>query len=413
MKLQVVKLDGRTQEFNKRKIEYAIQAAMNEVGELDVPTSVSIADKVESKFNKQKTVKVSTIQDSVEDYLLKSKAKKAAKEYVYYRRKRNKEREENSSFMNTIKEIMDLKNIDRENANTNQKVFSSRNGRVADYWTRAYAGSRLLRDEVKRAFDENYIYIHDFNNYASGMHNCTNVDLLELLKGGFITNNSPIREPQSISSAMQLTAVVLQCQSNLQFGGIGCIVDTDLAYFVKKSFVKHFKDGLKYIERVNDDQINSMINILHPAFKESKDEYADEIHKSAYEYAWDKTVKETYQGAEGLIHNLNSLQSRASDQLPFTSINYGMDTTPEGRLVTRSLLKSTIKGVGPNLTPIFPIQIFQYYKSINGIPDSPNFDLLQLSLKCTSKRIYPNYANASASIFDKPTCKQERFVTMG
>jgi ribonucleoside-triphosphate reductase len=312
-------------------------------------------------------------------------------------------------IMQMVQDTMDLKNIENENANLAEQVFSARNVRVANYVTKKYALEHLLSADVRQAFADNWIYIHDFNAYASGNHNCLTLDLAEVLKGGFKTNNADIREPNSISSAMQLTAVIMQCQSNLQFGGIAVgTLDIDLAPYVDKSFGKHYRTGLYYLYNVTKGGDSER-------FLAAKDDYPlDHPYRRALFYAWDKTVEEAHQGAEALIHNLNSLQSRAADQLPFTSINYGTDTSPEGRLVTRSVLDATIEGVGAHhLTPIFPVQVFQYYKGINDRPGTPNYDLFKLALKCSSRRMFPNYANCTASYFPKPTCKQEIFNTMG
>jgi Oxygen-sensitive ribonucleoside-triphosphate reductase len=316
---------------------------------------------------------------------------------------------EMSTTMNVVRETMDLKNMENENANLSEQVFSARNVRVANYVTKNYAMEYLLSGDVREAFQNNWIYIHDFNAYASGNHNCLTLDLSEVLKNGFRTNNADIREPHSISSAMQLTAVIMQCQSNLQFGGIAVgTIDIDLAPYVEKSFQKHYRDGLNYLYGVIDPDEQEH-------FTDKKAGYpADHPYRKALIYAWDKTVEETHQGAEAMIHNLNSLQSRAADQLPFTSINYGTDTTPCGRLVTKSLLDATIEGVGVHhLTPIFPVQVFQFYKGINDRAGTPNYDLFRLAMKCSALRMFPNYANCTASYFKKPTCKQEIFNTMG
>ncbi|MFX3618886.1 MAG: anaerobic ribonucleoside-triphosphate reductase [Sporolactobacillus sp.] len=314
--------------------------------------------------------------------------------------------------MEMVQNTMDLKNIENENANLAEHVFSARNVRVANQVTKKYAMEHLLSADVRRAFQDNWIYIHDFNAYASGNHNCLTLDLAEVLKDGFKTNNADIREPHSISSAMQLTAVIMQCQSNLQFGGIAVgTLDIDLAPYVDKSFRKHYRTGLKYLYEIEDggDRLADV------RFLSRKTDYPkDHPYLRALRYAWDKTVEEAHQGAEALIHNLNSLQSRAADQLPFTSINYGTDTSAEGRLVSKSILDATIEGVGAHhLTPIFPVQVFQYYKGINDRPGTANYDLFQLALKCSALRMFPNYANCTASYFKKPTCKQEIFNTMG
>ncbi len=222
--------------------------------------------------------------------------------------------------------------------------------------------------------------------------NCLSIPFDKLLAEGFNTRQTDVRPAQSVSTAFQLVAVIFQLQSLQQFGGVSAThLDWTMVPYVRKSFYKHFKDGLKYIEKSNYINHEPMegYSINNDGFKQ---------HKESYLYAIDKTEKEVYQAVEGLYHNLNTLQSRSGNQLPFTSINYGTCTEPEGRMVTKALLEVSINGIGKlHKTSIFPCGIFQCMKGVNRKPEDPNYDLFRLALKSTAQRLYPNYANVDWS----------------
>lgn len=246
--------------------------------------------------------------------------------------------------------------------------------------------------------------------------NCLFADLVPLLTNGFITRNGDVRGAGSFSTACQLVAVIFQAQSQCQFGGIASAhIDRDLAPFVKKSFVKHFKNGMKYIEQKEiDKELEYFLGFLKN--NEENIHIDNDVFKKyekAYEYANDMLEREGKQSAEAMYHNLNTLESRPGSQLPFTSINYGLDITPEGRLVTKWLLNASIEGIGKNhLTPIFPISIFQYKKGVNDREGTPNYDLKKLAIKSLSKRIYPNIVNCDWS--KNPASNiDEEMATMG
>ena len=241
------------------------------------------------------------------------------------------------------------------------------------------------------------LHNHSFvlpNGIVTG--NCLTIPFDDLLKNGFNTRQTDVRPANSVSTALQLVAVIIQIQSLQQFGGVSAShLDWTLVPYVRKSFSKHMKDGLKYIENIDDEEyINSVPNEL--AFDD--EEANAECHKKAYEYAMDMTKKEIYQAVEGMFHNLNTLQSRSGNQLPFSSINYGTCTLEEGRLITKAILDTSIKGIGKNhRTSVFPCQIFQVMKGVNKEPNAPNYDLYKLALESTAKRLYPNYANVDWS----------------
>lgn len=246
--------------------------------------------------------------------------------------------------------------------------------------------------------------------------NCLFADLVPLLTNGFITRNGDVRGAGSFSTACQLVAVIFQAQSQCQFGGIASAhIDRDLAPFVKKSFVKHFKSGMKYVEQKEiDKELYYFLDFLKNNEKNTHiDNEVFKKYEKAYEYANDMLEREGKQSAEAMYHNLNTLESRPGSQLPFTSINYGLDTTPEGRLVTKWLLNASIEGIGKNhLTPIFPISIFQYKKGVNDREGTPNYDLKKLAIKSLSKRIYPNIVNCDWS--KNPASNiDEEMATMG
>lgn len=217
--------------------------------------------------------------------------------------------------------------------------------------------------------------------------NCLSIPFDKLLANGFNTRQTDVRPAQSVSTAFQLVAVIFQLQSLQQFGGVSAThLDWTMVPYVRKSFYKHFRDGLKYIEHIECDN-----KPIEGACIESE---VYRQYPEAYQYAIDKTEREVYQAVEGMYHNLNTLQSRSGNQLPFTSINYGTCTEPEGRMVTKALLDVSIKGIGKlRKTSIFPCGIFQCMNGINRKPGDPNYDLFQLALRSTAQRLYPNYAN--------------------
>ena len=237
----------------------------------------------------------------------------------------------------------------------------------------------------------NEIYVHDLDHYAVGCHNCLSIPIDKLLAEGFNTRQTDIRPARSINTAMQLVAVLFQLQSLQQFGGVSAThLDWSMVPYVRISFYKHFKEGMKDIEGME----------LSEDYEETLPIDSDKYTKyeRVYKYAMEQTVKETYQAVEGMYHNLNTLQSRSGNQLPFSSINYGTCTLPEGRMVIKALLDVSIKGIGKlHKTPIFPCGIFQLKKGVNRKPGDPNYDLFKLALKSTSQRLYPNYANVDWS----------------
>lgn len=411
--MKVIKRDGRKQNFNGQKIINAVQSAFEKVdGEItDFATNKAkeIAKYVESL---DRTMTVEEIQDIVENKLMASSRKDVAKEYILYREERTKARELQTQFFQNVTKKIKADDVQNQNANVDEKSFGGRKGEADSELMKKYALDYLMSEKAKTNHIENRIYTHDLDSYAVGMHNCLSIPFDDLLKNGFNTRQTDVRPANSIGTATQLIAVISQIQSLQQFGGVAAThIDWTLVPYVRKSFWKHFKNGLKYVENQEfqwDKNFNHIIPEIYSISlpkdgmdlgdaKNQKCGLLDE-HMKAYQYAIDMTTKETYQAIEGLFHNLNTLQSRSGNQLPFTSINYGTCTLEEGRLVTRAILEISIKGIGKNhRTSVFPCQIFQIMKGVNKEPNTPNYDLYKLALESTAKRLYPNYANVDWS----------------
>ena len=389
----VIKRDGREVDFDKSKIFNAVYKAFEQLGKpVEEATQISskIANEIEST-NKNYTVE--EIQDIVEKKLMSTAHKDVAKAYINYRQLHKMARSQYKELMDAVGEKLSASNIENQNANVDEHSFGGRMGEATRIVTKKFALEYLVSPMAKRNHESNEIYIHDLDNYAVGCHNCLSIPFDDLLANGFNTRQTDVRPAQSINTAFQLVAVIFQLQSLQQFGGVSAThLDWTMVPYVRKSFWKHFKDGLVYIQkepRPTDDHFDPNCPINAEIYK-----VADE----AYQYALDMTTKECYQAVEGMYHNLNTLQSRSGNQLPFTSINYGTCTLPEGRMVIKALLDTSIKGIGKlHRTSIFPCGIFQCMKGVNRKPGDPNYDLFQLALKSTAQRLYPNYANVDWS----------------
>ena len=395
----VIKRDGRTEAFDPSKIEDAILKAFvakdKELSDYAISKAKNIATYIE--FESEKTeLTVEEIQDLVEKGLMSTKRKDVARKYIVYREERNRRRTYNTPSIKEFALKLFGNNDEKQNANVDALSFGGRKGEASNVIMRQYALDYLLSDMARANHINNEIYVHDLDSYAIGMHNCLTVPFDDLLAKGFNTRQTDVRPANSISTAFQLVAVIFQLQSLQQFGGVSAShLDWTMVPYVRKSFYKHYKDGLKYI--------NESLNPLYKEFTEKMNdttpinEYTD-VAPKAYQYAMDMTIKECQQAVEGMYHNLNTLQSRSGNQLPFTSINYGTCTLPEGRMITKALLEGSLKGVGHlHKTSIFPCGIFQCMKGVNRKPGDPNYDLFKLALKSTAKRLYPNYANVDWS----------------
>lgn len=399
--MEVIKRDGREVEFDKQKIVDAILNAFRALGEEKTPYAQNkakeIATYIEGYFEgaDHEGLSVELIQDLVEEKLMKSNRKDVAKHYILYRDKRTRERERKSQLIQDIGEKITASNVQNQNANVDEYSFGGRMGEANSVVMKKYALDYCMSEMAKNNHINNEIYIHDLDHYVVGDHNCLTVPFDKLLANGFNTRQTDVRPAQSVNTAFQLVAVIFQLQSLQQFGGVSAShIDWTMVPYVRKSFWKHFKDGYKYlIDEESPIWFESNGSNLPIDAKEYKD------YPKVYQYALDMTEKEIYQAVEGMYHNLNTLQSRSGNQLPFTSINYGTCILPEGRMVTKAILDVSIKGIGKlHKTSIFPCGIFQYMKGVNDKPGTPNYDLKKLAIQSTALRLYPNYANVDWSV---------------
>lgn len=364
---------------------------------------------------------------------MRSERKDVAKAYIRYRYKREMVRSSNDDFIQAFSEKVSGSSIERQNANVDELSFGGRVGASSDLQMKKYALDYCVSDMARNNHRNNEIYIHDLSAYAVGMHNCLSIPFDHLLADGFNTRQTDVRPAGSVNTAFQLVAVIFQLESLQQFGGVSAThLDWTMVPYVRKSFYKHYKDGMKYIvlKPTNTNIIWNLNDYLEDSDKYNRIEDIPITDYSAYpnmpddmgnfdevyDYAMDMTIKEVHQAVEGMYHNLNTLQSRSGNQLPFTSINYGTCTLPEGRMVTKALLDVSIEGLGKlHKTSIFPCGIFQCMKGVNQKPGDPNYDLFRLALRSTATRLYPNYANVdwSGNAGYDPNDPKTYFSTMG
>ena len=395
--MKVEKRDGTLQEFDFQKITQAVKNVYKSIGK-EGPEKVmfdlceyyrKLTEKYDSGKNTQ-PIPIESIQDTIRDILIKRNQIEAAEAFVLYRKKHEEIRERKSWMTKEITKKLKGTNIENQNANVDEASFGGRSGEATRVVTKDFALKYIVSKKSRDNHNNNMIYIHDLDSYAVGMHNCLTIPFDDLLKKGFEVRQTDVRPANSINTAFQLVAVIFQVQSLQQFGGVSAShLDWTMVPYVRKSFYKHYKTGLKYLHGIGEtmvsDEFSGDMSIEDESFK---------VYPKAYQYAIDMTEKECKQAVEGMYHNLNTLQSRSGNQLPFTSINYGTCTLPEGRMVTKYLLEVSCEGLGKfGRTSIFPCGIFQYMKGVNDKPGTPNYDLKQLALKSTSKRLYPNYAN--------------------
>lgn len=390
--MKVIKRNGKYVDFDREKIVHAISKAYKDVYETDTiaPYAEEIAASIEEAVRADdEDIEVEDIQDMVEDMLMEVD-RLAAKAYIRYRYKRGVIRSCSSDFIKAITEKLTASSVQNQNANVDEYSFGGRVGEASNEMMKQYALDYCISEMARNNHLNNEIYIHDLSSYAIGNHNCLTIPFDKLLAEGFNTRQTDIRPANSINTAFQLLAVIFQLQSLQQFGGVSAShLDWTMVPYVRKSFRKHYIDGLKYVENINDEELFQHIP-MNAGIQD--DEY--KVYRGAYDYAMEMTERELQQAVEGMFHNLNTLQSRSGNQLPFTSINFGSCSLPEGRMVIRALLEGSIKGVGKlHKTPIFPCSIFQLGEGINKKPGDPNYDLYQLALKSTALRLYPNYAN--------------------
>lgn len=398
----VIKRDGREDKYNPNKINTAISKAFAEVDGSITDESKLIIDRITSQITDmgKKKMSVEEIQDIVETKLMQSSRKDVAKAYIIYRNERTKIRDRNSKLVQKVMERVDSTVDNRSNANVDEKSFSGREKEAsADIGKLIALDYDGLSKEVADAHRQMLVYQHDLEKAIYGIHNCLQLNFQEIFTYGFRTRNGDVRPPTSFSTACQLVAVAFQCQSQVQFGGVGSIhLDYDLAPFVKMSFRKHMIDYFTDVKDYNKNRAEEILKAYEPIELDNKELSINDQTMAAYNYAVKQLKKEGKQAAQGLYHNLNTLESRQGSQVPFTSINLGRDTSTEGRLVTKWIMEASLDGIGKHhLTSIFPISIFQYKAGTNANESDNNYDLKQLALESMSKRIYPNWCNCDWS----------------
>ena len=423
-KIIVVKRDGTEMPYDSNKIFHAVMKAIKEVdGDISRGyLAANVAKSVDSYMEEHtvECITVEEIQDLVENLLIyPGDYPEIARAYIRYRYKRELARNNYKELMDTVGEKLSAANVQNQNANVDEYSFGGRMGEMNSAVARKYALEYLVSPMARKNHEENMIYIHDLDNYAVGSHNCLTIPFDKLLAEGFNTRQTDVRPAQSVSTAFQLVAVIFQLQSLQQFGGVSAShIDWTMVPYVRKSFDKHLRDARlflicdgneekyqKYLEE--DDESTKRFLEEHPGYRKTPIEeipitarvdLESKNGKRMYNYAMKMTEREVYQAVEAMYHNLNTLQSRSGNQLPFTSVNYGTCTLPEGRMVTKALLDVSIKGIGAlHKTSVFPCGIFQCMKGVNREPGDPNYDLFRLALRSTAQRLYPNYANVDWS----------------
>lgn len=421
--MNVIKRSGEEVPFQPEKIRNAIMKANESVPSYGRLSDIAL-DKVVHRViidceAMPHTPNVEDVQEIVETQLMEAGAFGVAKAYIRYRYKRAAIRNNAHTFLYSLKPMLEASDVQNQNANVDEQSFGGRVGEATNEMMKQYALNFCMSDMARRNHLNNEIYTHDLSSYAVGNHNCLSIPFDTLLANGFNTRQTDIRPAGSVNTAFQLLAVIFQLQSLQQFGGVSAThLDWTMVPYVRKSFYKHYVDGLKYIGRLDEEEV--AYNLAHDyAFSPVEKPIDDEVYKQhteEYDYAMDMTTRELQQAVEGMYHNLNTLQSRSGNQLPFTSVNFGTCTLPEGRMVIKALLDGSIAGVGKlHRTPTFPCSIFQLMKGVNRKPGDPNYDMYRLALKSTARRLYPNYANVnwSGNAGYDPNDPRTYFSTMG
>lgn len=397
---KIKKRDGKIVNFNPDKITEAIAKAGAQTEEFKYDRAKTLSDKVVKRAEETLTTRtpsVEQIQDLVEEVLMESSFKRTAREYIRFRQERSRVREAKSDLMNIYKTISHAdasedSDVKRSNANVDGNSAMGKMLQFGAEGSKVFAKTLLLRPDIAAAHDNGEIHIHDLDFYATGTLTCCQSDPFVLFEnGGFNTGHGHLRTPNSIGSYGALAAILLQANQNEQHGGQSIPnFDYAMAPGVNKSFRKALKRNLEKYNKFAGKKLELDV----------KDSYEYGNEDALRKAKWPKEVieasnedveRETLQAMEGFIHNLNTMHSRAGAQVPFTSINFGTDTTPAGRLVSRYLLEATENGLGKGETPIFPISIFKVKSGINYEPTDPNYDLFKKSMEVSAKRLFPNF----------------------
>lgn len=413
---KISKRDGTIESPNSERIKIAILSAMMEC-DCDA-VDEALAENISKEIIEEEkgTVEVEKIQDLVLKKLRKNGRKDVAKEYSNFRNQKTIERAKRSELMKQVGEKLSASNVQNQNANVDEHSFGGRVGEASDIVLKDYALNNCVSEVHKENHLNNEIYIHDLNSFAVGSHNCLTLPVDDLMKNGANTRQTDIRPANSINTFFQLLAVYFQLQSLQQFGGISAShVDWSAVPYFRKSFYKHYnevKDTIPLLRQIKIENVEE-ISIDDKVYR---GKWFNFIKKYVWSKALKRTKKELDQAVEGMFHNLNTLQSRSGNQLPFSSINYGTCTLLEGRIIIESLINGSLNGVGKfHKTSIFPCCIFKMKKGVNREKGDPNYDLFQLALKSTAQRLYPNYANVDWSGNEgyDPNDPRTEFSTMG
>ena len=412
---KIKKRDGRLVKFNEEKISNALLKALlasnQKIDDLDELTD-DVVTELNSHF-KAGVPTVEDVQDVVEKVLINHNYLVTARSYILYRQERSQVREKNSRLMKTFHDIAFAKSDDsdmkRENANINGDVPMGAMLKYGSEGAKEFNKKFVLNRRHSEAHEDGRIHIHDLD-FLTLTLTCCQIDLTKLFENGFKTGHGSVREPKDIKTYSALACIVIQSNQNDQHGGQGIAkFDYDMAPGVRKTYIRRFQDNLTKFADVFGQQIDAKAaitsikaehDIVPLLYNRAVDQYllqyftkdSQRILDLSTKYATEETIRDTYQAMESLIHNLNTMHSRAGAQVAFSSLNYGTDTSHEGRLVIEQLLKATISGMGFHETPIFPIQIFKLKEGINYFPEDPNYDLFQLAIKCSAKRLFPNFS---------------------
>ena len=436
----VVKRSGQRVNFNDTKVAIAIKKGFDSVYEDYDEKAVnkvkeSVINNICKKYKDRKTIGVEDIQDLIEAELKRLKYDEVYESYKGYRERRAASREafvekQQHKFVKAI-ESLGLKsaaeeNAKRENANVDGDGPMGTMLHFGSTVSKEFAKAYLMDSKYARAHDEGAIHIHDLDFWAMGTTTCTQIDLDKLFKNGFSTGHGYLRTPNSIAAYGALAAIAIQSNQNEQHGGQSIpAFDYYMAPGVLKTFKKEFKQELSelldfegFAEYINFDKVVEIINKLESIefdldiFKSfiSKSKKVEEIFKAGYENAIAKTDRQTFQAMEAFIHNLNTMHSRAGAQVPFSSVNFGTDTSPEGRMVIKNYLLATDEGLGHGETPIFPISIFKVKEGVNYNKEDPSYDLFRLACKVSAKRLFPNFSFIDSS-FNKAMYDPKDFKT--
>ena len=388
----VVKRDGRVVGFNEEKIIAAIRRAMLHTAQgEDMELASTIADRVAYRGAEQITVE--EIQDNVEIELMKSRRKDVAQLYIAYRNQRSIARK--AKTRDIFLEIIETKSNDitRENANMNADTPAGMMMKFSSETTKPFVDDYLLTEEVKIAVRQGYLHIHDKDYYPTKSLTCVQHPLDKILRNGFFAGHGESRPAKRIETASILVCISLETAQNEMHGGQAIpAFDFYLAPYVRSSFVEE----VKVLEELNGENYNHLYHI------KVQDYIPQELsgltgEQRVLQHAINRTVNRVHQSMEAFIHNMNTIHSRGGNQVVFSSINYGTDTSAEGRCVIRELLRSTYRGVGNEATAIFPIQIWKKKKGVNYFPEDPNYDLYEFACKVSARRFFPNFINLDAT----------------